>query len=121
MKNSSEKEEGEEQQDDIPRDTQLKDQYIESPSVNDNQQNLNIVSPTNPSGQQYEIAVGGDQYINNLSDNYYAATQGQQQIQSNEIIMQNAANQLNQVYSAGQGNQEIAEEEQIIQFKFLYI
>ena len=115
MKNSSEKEEGEEQQDDIPRDTQLKDQYIESPSVNDNQQNLNIVSPTNPSGQQYEIAIGGDQYINNLSGNYYTAAQGQQQIQSNEIIMQNAANQLNKAYSAGQENQEIAEEEQIIQ------
>ena len=115
MRNPSEKEEGEEQQDDIPRDTQLKYQYIESPSVNDNQQNANIVSPVNPAGQQYEVALGGDQNINNLSGNYYAEAQGQQQMQSNEIIMQNAANQLNQAYSAAQENQENVEEEQIIQ------
>ncbi len=102
MRNPSGKEEGEEQQDDIPRDTQLKYQYIESPSVNDNQQNSNIVSPVNPAGQQYEEAIEGDQNINNLSGNYYAAAQGQQQMQSNEIIMQNAANQLNQAYSAAQ-------------------
>ena len=58
MRKASEKEEGEEQQDDIPRDTQLKYQYIESPSITDDQQNASIVSPVNPTGQQYQVGVG---------------------------------------------------------------
>ena len=48
MKNTVE-DESENQPDEIPRDTQLKNQYIESPSANDTQQNqINQMTPSYP-------------------------------------------------------------------------
>ena len=99
MRKASEKQdEGKDQQDDVPRDTVLKCQYIESQSANYNRQNqVNQISQMN---QQYEIIQDEEQYNNIQAGMSYSMEQG---------------NQLNQPYytnieAQAQENQEFQEE-----------
>ena len=104
MKNTVE-DESENQPDEIPRDTQLKNQYIESPSTNDMQQNqINQVTPSYPVSQQYEV-IQEQQQFNNIQSGsgagmYYGMGQGYQQNQ-NYIVTGNEA-----AYEEGQDNLE---------------
>ena len=109
MKNTVE-DESENQPDEIPRDTQLKNQYIESPSANDVQQNqVNQITPSYPVGQQYEVLQEQQQFNNIQSGSgggmYYGMEQGYQQEQ-NYLAM---GNEVNQAYEEGQDNLEDAE------------
>ena len=109
MKNTVE-DESENQPDEIPRDTQIKNQYIESPSANDVQQNqVNQITPSYPVGQQYEVLQEQQQFNNIQSGSgggmYYGMEQGYQQEQ-NYIAM---GNEVNQAYEEGQDNLENAE------------
>ena len=115
MKNTVE-DESENQPDEIPRDTQLKNQYVESPSANDMQQNqINQITPTYPVGQQYEV-IQEQQQFNNIqsgagSGMYYGMQQGYQGYQQgqNYMVMGNEAIQANQAYEEGEDNLENAE------------
>ena len=104
MKNTAE-DESENQPDEIPRDTQLKNQYIESPSANDMQQNqINQVTPSYPVSQQNEV-IQEQQQFNNIQSGagagmYYGMEQGYQQNQ-NYIVTGNEA-----AYEEGQDNLE---------------
>ena len=104
MKNTVE-DESENQPDEIPRDTQLKNQYIESPSANDMQQNqINQVTPSYPVSQQNEV-IQEQQQFNNIQSGagagmYYGMEQGYQQNQ-NYIVTGNEA-----AYEEGQDNLE---------------
>jgi hypothetical protein len=104
MKNTVE-DESENQPDEIPRDTQLKNQYIESPSANDMQQNqINQVTPSYPVSQQNEV-IQEQQQFNNIQSEaragmYYGMEQGYQQNQ-NYIVTGNEA-----AYEEGQDNLE---------------
>ena len=112
MKNTVE-DESENQPDEIPRDTQLKNQYIESPSANDMQQNqLNQITQSYPVGQQYEIIQEQQQFNNiqsgagsGMSFGLEQGYQGYQQAQ-NYMVMENEGNQINQAYEEGQENLE---------------
>ena len=104
MKNTVE-DESENQPDEIPRDTQLKNRYIESPSANDMQQNqINQVTPSYPVSQQNEV-IQEQQQFNNIQSGagagmYYGMEQGYQQNQ-NYIVTGNEA-----AYEEGQDNLE---------------
>ena len=109
MKNTVE-DESENQPDEIPRDTQLKNQYIESPSANDTQQNqINQITPSYPAGQQYEVIQEQQQFSNIqsgvASGMNYGIEQGYQQNQ-NYMVM---GNEVNEAYEEGQDNLENAE------------
>ena len=109
MKNTVE-DESENQPDEIPRDTQLKNQYIESPSANDTQQNqINQITPSYPAGQQYEVIQEQQQFSNIqsgvASGMNYGIEQGYQQNQ-NYMVM---GNEMNEAYEEGQDNLENAE------------
>ena len=104
MKNTVE-DESENQPDEIPRDTQLKNQYIESPSANDMQQNqINQVTPSYPVSQQNEV-IQEQQQFNNIQSGagagmYYGMEQGYQQNQNYKVTGNEAA------YEEGQDNLE---------------
>ena len=112
MKNTVE-DESENQADEIPRDTQLNNQYIESPSANDMQNNQ--ISPTYPINQQYEV-IQEQQQFNNIqsaagSGMYYGIEQAEKGYNQgqNYMVMENEVNQVNQAYEEGQDNLENAE------------
>ena len=112
MKNTVE-DESENQPDEIPRDTQFKNQYVESPSTHDMQQNqINQITPSYPVGQQYEVMQEQQQFKNiqsgAVSGMYFGLEQGYQGYQQdqNYMVMENEANQINQAYEEGQENLE---------------
>ena len=126
MRKASEKQDkGEDQQDDVPKDTLLKYQYIESPSTNYNQQNqINKISQMN---QQYEIIHDEDQY-NNIQDGmnyvmeqgnqvnqpYYIniedQTQENQEFQEEQENFENQQNLMYQIEQENEGNGENMED-----------
>ena len=110
MRKSSEKqEEGEEQQDEVPMDTLLKYQYIESPSANYNQQNqINQISQENQINQQYEI-FQGEEYNNNQAGINYAMEQGNQVIQPNYVNIEDQAQENQEYEEENYENQENVE------------
>ena len=117
MRKASEKQADgeEEQQDDVPRDTQLKYQYIESP-VSDNHFNqINQVSPVNQINQQYEIIQGAEQYNNQAGINY-AIQQGAQTFQPTYMNIENQAQEY-QEYEEGRENQEYEEGQEYVEFQ----
>ena len=99
MGNENEKEEGGElKQDEIPRDTQLDHQYIESPSVQDNQQpQPKPITEVNQEMKNYVIQQGN-------SEGYI--TQQGIQIQSPEQYQENIINQREVMYQDDQMNQQ---------------
>ena len=103
MRKASEKQvEGEEQQDDVPRDTLLKYQYIESPSNYNQQNQINQISQMN---QQYEIIQDEDQYNNIQAGINYVIEQGNQVKQPYYINMEGQT-QENQKFQEEQENFE---------------
>ena len=103
MRKASEKlVEGEEQQDDVPRDTLLKYQYIESPSNYNQQNQINQISQMN---QQYEIIQDEDQYNNIQAGINYVIEQGNQVKQPYYINMEGQT-QENQKFQEEQENFE---------------
>ena len=131
MGNSDNQEGGETQQDDIPRDTQLNNQYIESPLSHDNQQTttqvnqvnqinqINQDNQINQTDQQYILlqqqGEQEGQYIINQDGAQYQAQQGEQLInqvnqQQYEENPQNVEYQINQENQEYEGGQEYEEE-----------
>ena len=131
MGNSDNQEGGETQQDDIPRDTQLNNQYIESPLSHDNQQTttqvnqvnqinqINQDNQINQTDQQYILlqqqGEQEGQYIINQDGAQYQAQQGEQLInqvnqQQYEENPQNVEYQINPENQEYEGGQEYEEE-----------
>ena len=113
MGNTTDSQEGGEAQDEIPRDTQINNQYIESPSAHSNQVNQQNQIQT---GQQQQILIQGGEQINNINQlnqagMQYQVQQGSQMIQQqfNQGRVQYQINQANQEYEEQQNEQENAE------------
>ena len=108
MGNTSENQEGaENQQDEIPRDTQFNNQNVESPSVHENEPSqTNQINQVNQSGQQLAISQGGEQ--NNLiqSGTQNISQQVSPEIQQNQGRIENQINLTNQISQQNQINQE---------------
>ena len=111
MGNTSENQEGaENQQDEIPRDTQFNDQNAESPSAHENQPSqANQINKVNQSEQQFAVMQGGEQ--NNIiqSGMQNIAQQISPEIQQNQKSLEyqiNQQNQMSQEFAQNQVNQE---------------
>ena len=114
MGNTSEnKEEGENQQDEIPRDTQFNNQNVESPSAHENQPSqINQINQQNQSEQQFYSMQGGEQHNIIQNDKQNISQQASPEIQQNQrnleyqMAQSNQVNQINQEYIENQTNQE---------------
>ena len=113
MGNMAENEDG---VDDIPRDTQLDKQYIETPSNKENQESQDYqMNQMNTSNQNYALMQGEEKYGINQEDIQYQNQQETQGIQSNIGTFHYEISDINEQYENNQGIQGGVEQGELVQ------
>ena len=113
MGNMAENEDG---ADDIPRDTQLDKQYIESPSNKENQESQDYqMNQINKSNQNYAFMQGEEKFDINQEGIQYQNQQETQGIQPNNGKVHYQISDINEQYENNQGIQGGAEQGKLVQ------